>query len=187
MAVVGYARVSSSGQSLEVQEDQLRKAGCERIFAEKRSGTTTDQREKLAEALDWVRDGDVLVVTRLDRLARSVVDLRQIVDHLTAKGVGFRCLQQHIDTTSSEGRLMLGILAAFAEFETDIRKERQREGIDKAKAAGKYRGRPATIDPGEIRRLEAEGLGPAAIAKRLGIGRASVYRIKKVPTPQLTY
>jgi DNA invertase Pin-like site-specific DNA recombinase len=178
VAVVGYARVSSVGQSLEVQEDHLRQAGCERIFAEKRSGTTTEQREKLAEALAWVRDGDVLVITRLDRLARSVVDLRQIIDTLTAKSVGFRCLQQQIDTTSSEGRLMLGILAAFAEFETDIRKERQREGIEKAKQAGKYRGRPATIDPQRIRELEDQGLGPADIARRLGVGRASIYRVR---------
>lgn len=186
MAVVGYARVSSSGQSLEVQEDQLREAGCERIFAEKRSGTSTVGREKLEEALAWVRDGDVLVVTRLDRLARSVVDLRQIVDALTRKGVGFRCLQQHIDTTTSEGRLMLGVLAAFAEFETDIRKERQREGIEKAKAAGRYRGRPQSIDREQVAALEAQGLGPAAIAKRLGIGRASVYRLKKISAENLS-
>lgn len=177
MAVVGYARVSSVGQSLEVQEDQLRAAGCERIFAEKRSGTTTEGRAALDEALRWVRDGDVFVVTRLDRLARSLVDLRRLVDDLTAKGVGFRCLQQHIDTTSSEGRLMLNVLAAFAEFETDIRKERQRDGIEKAKEAGKYRGRPQSIDLGAISALKAEGLGPSAIAKRLGIGRASVYRL----------
>jgi len=179
MAVVGYARVSSAGQSLDVQEDQLRTAGCERIFAEKRSGTSTAGREKLDEALAWVREGDVLVVTRLDRLARSLVDLRQIVDRLTAKGVGFRCLQQHIDTTSSEGRLMLNVLAAFAEFETDIRRERQREGIDKARAAGKYRGRPATIDPAQIKQLEAEGVGPSEIARRLGVGRASIYRLRE--------
>jgi len=178
MAVVGYARVSSEGQSLEVQEDQLRAAGCERIFAEKRSGTSTAGREKLEEALGWVRDGDVLIVTRLDRLARSLVDLRQIVDRLTAKGVGFRCLQQQIDTTSSEGRLMLNVLAAFAEFETDIRRERQREGIDKAKAAGKYRGRPATIDPVQIKQLQTEGVGPSEIARRLGVGRASIYRLR---------
>lgn len=178
MAVVGYARVSSSGQSLEVQEDQLRAAGCERLFSEKKSGTSTAGREKLEEALAWVRDGDVLVVTRLDRLARSAVDLRQILDSLTLKGVGFRCLQQHIDTTTSEGRLMLGVLAAFAEFETDIRRERQREGIEKAKAAGKYRGRPATIDVEAIATLEAQGLGPSAIAKQLGVGRASIYRLR---------
>jgi DNA invertase Pin-like site-specific DNA recombinase len=107
-----------------------------------------------------------------------LVDLRQIVDRLLAKGVGFRCLQQHIDTTSSEGRLMLNILASFAEFETDIRRERQREGIEKAKGAGRYRGRPPSIDLGQIEELAAEGLGPTEIARRLGIGRASIYRLR---------
>lgn len=178
MSVVGYARVSSVGQSLVVQREQLAGAGCERVFEEKRSGTSTEGRDQLAEALDWVRDGDVLVVCRLDRLARSIVDLRKIIDRLTAKGVGFRCLQQPIDTTTTEGRLMLNILAAFAEFETDIRKERQIEGINKAKAEGRYRGRPASIDAAAVAQLEAEGMGASAIAKHLGIGRASVYRVK---------
>lgn len=179
MAVVGYARVSSVGQSLEVQLDQLKAAGCEEIFAEKKSGTTKEGREQLDLALKFVRKGDVFVVCRLDRLARSMTDLRQIVDQLNAKGVDFRCLQQGaIDTTRSEGRLLLNILASFAEFETDIRRERQMDGIAKAKAAGKYRGRQKSVDAAEIARLEAEGLGPAAIAKRLGIGRASVYRAR---------
>lgn len=126
--------------------------------------------------LCYVRMGDVFLVTRLDRLARSLVDLRRIVDMLTEKEVGFRCLQQHIDTTSSEGRLMLNLLGSFAEFETEIRKERQADGIAKAKAAGRYRGRPKSIDPEQIAALKAEGLGASAIAKKLGIGRASVYR-----------
>lgn len=153
MSIVGYARVSSAGQSLEVQREQLLAAGCEQIFEEKRSGTTTDGREQLEAALRYVRKGDVFTCTRLDRLARSLVDLRRIVDQLTEKEVGFRCLQQHIDTTTSEGRLMLNILASFAEFETDIRKERQTDGIAKAKAAGKYRGRPRSIDPDVIATL----------------------------------
>lgn len=176
MSIVGYARVSSAGQSLDVQREQLLAAGAEQIFEEKRSGTTTDGREQLEAALRYVRKGDVFLVTRLDRLARSLVDLRRIVDMLTVKEVGFRCLQQHIDTTSSEGRLMLNLLGAFAEFETEIRKERQADGIAKAKAAGRYRGRPKSIDPEQIAALKAEGLGASAIAKRLGIGRASVYR-----------
>lgn len=180
MALVGYARVSSAGQSLEVQEDLLRAAGCEKVFAEKRSGRTTDGRDALADALEWVRDGDVLIVTRLDRLARSITDLRQIMDRLTAKGVAFRALQQGaIDTSRSDGKLLLNILASFAEFEADIRKERQADGIAKAKAAGVYQGRPATIDPAQVAKLKAEGVGPAEIARRLGIGRASVYRVLK--------
>src|SRR5437879_11071608 len=104
MSLAGYARVSSAGQSLEVQLDQLRQEGCDKIFQEKRSGRTTDGREQLEAALEWVREGDVLVVARLDRLARSMTDLRQIVDRLNAKGVGFRAIQQGaIDTTRSDG------------------------------------------------------------------------------------
>jgi DNA invertase Pin-like site-specific DNA recombinase len=119
----------------------------------------------------------VLIVTRLDRLARSITDLRGIVDRLTVKGVAFRALQQGaIDTTRSDGKLLLNILGSFAEFEADIRRERQADGIAKAKAAGVYKGRPASIDAAEINRLRAEGVGPAEIARRLGIGRASVYR-----------
>jgi DNA invertase Pin-like site-specific DNA recombinase len=179
VALVGYCRVSSTGQSLELQEAQLTEAGCEEIFSEKRSGTSTVGREQLDLALRFVRKGDVLVVTRLDRLARSISDLSKIIDQLAAKQVGFRCLQQGaVDTTKPEGRLMLQLLGCFAEFETAIRKERQREGIEKAKADGRYRGRPKSIDPAAIISLEAQGLGPSAIAKHLGIGRASVYRLR---------
>jgi DNA invertase Pin-like site-specific DNA recombinase len=142
------------------------------------TGTTTAGREQLALALDYVREGDVLVVTRLDRLSRSLTDLRLTVDRLTAKRVGFRALQQSgIDTTRPEGKLMLAMLGAFAEFETDIRKERQLEGIAKAKEAGVYKGRKASVPATEVRRLAAEGVGPTEIGKRLGIGRASVYRV----------
>jgi DNA invertase Pin-like site-specific DNA recombinase len=177
MALVGYARVSSAGQSLEVQLEQLKAAGCEEIFAEKRTGTTTQGREQLDLALRFVRRGDILIVTRLDRLARSITDLSRVVDVLADKEVGFRCLQQGaVDTTKPEGRLMLNLLGCFAEFETAIRKERQREGIEKAKADGRYRGRPRAIDPSEVVRLSSEGLGATEIARRLGIGRASVYR-----------
>ena len=177
MPLIGYARVSSSGQSLEVQRDQLLAAGCSRIFEEKRSGLSQDGREQLAFALDYVRDGDVLVVTRLDRLARSITDLRQIVDRLTTKEVGFRALQQgDLDTSTSNGRLMLNMLGAFAEFEGDLRRERQREGIDRAKANGIYKGRKPSVPVDEVRKLKAEGMAPTEIAKRLNVGRASVYR-----------
>lgn len=174
---IGYARVSSVSQSLDLQLEALAAAGCERVFSEKRSGTTTDGRDALEQALDFAREGDTLIVTRLDRLARSMLDLKQIVAGLASKGVTFRCLQQGaIDTTRSDGKLLLNILASFAEFETDLRRERQRDGIDKAKAAGVYKGRPVSIEGDRIRAMHAEGTGPAAIARALGIGRASVYR-----------
>ena len=175
--IVGYARVSTTDQDLTIQMDALAAAGCERVFEEKRSGTTTAGREKLADCLDFVREGDILLVTRLDRIARSQHDLHAIVRKLSDKGVGFRCTEQGgVDTTTSTGKLLLGILATVAEFETDLRRERQMEGIAKAKTAGIYKGRKKTIDDAEVRRLSLEGNGPAAIAKELGINRASVYR-----------
>jgi DNA invertase Pin-like site-specific DNA recombinase len=175
--LVGYARVSSEGQSLDIQLDALKAAGCEKVFSEKMSGRSTTDREQLSMALDFVRESDVLICTRLDRLARSVGDLHNIIEKLTSKGVAFRCLNQSgVDTDSSTGRLMLAILGAVACFENDIRRERQIEGIAKAKLAGKYRGRPATIDPNRVKELRQSGMGPAAIARELGIGRASVYR-----------
>ena len=177
MALIGYARVSSVGQSLEIQEAALSDAGCDKVFAEKRSGLTAMGRQQLEDALDYVREGDTFIVTRLDRLARSVSDLFAIIERLQGKGVAFRCLQQSgVDTDSSTGRLMMAILGAVAAFEADIRKERQMEGIAKAKAAGVYKGRKPSIDGEEVRRLHNEGVGPAEIARRLKIGRASVYR-----------
>lgn len=158
--------------------EQLRAAGCTKIFEEKISGTSQQGRAQLALALDYVRDGDDFLVTRLDRLARSMTDLREIVDRLVAKKVEFKAIQQGaIDTSSSGGRLMLNMLAAVAEFEGDLRRERQSEGIAKAKAEGRYRGRPKSIDQEEVVRLLGEGHGPTAVAKMLGVGRASVYRV----------
>jgi len=178
MAVIGYARVSSTGQSLEVQLDKLREAGADETFSEKRSGTAGTERAELDAALRFVRKGDVLVVTRMDRLARSVSDLRTVVDDLDRRGVGFRVLDQAaVDTTTANGRLMLNMLAAFAEFETDLRRERQREGIEKARKRGVYKGRPATLSRDDVAALKAQGIGPTEIAKRLGIARASVYRL----------
>lgn len=175
--LVGYARVSSTGQSLDIQNEALADAGCEKVFAEKVSGRSTRDREQLATALDFVRDGDTLVVTRLDRLARSVADLHRIIERLTEKKVAFRCLNQSgVDTDSSTGRLMLAILGAVACFESDIRAERQREGIQKAKVEGKYKGRKPTVDVTRVKTLRDDGLGPSQIAREMGIGRASVYR-----------
>lgn len=179
--IIGYARVSTSGQDLDVQRQLLTDAGCDKLFVEKASGSSQEGRVELANALDYVREGDTFVITRLDRLARSMSDLRDIIDRLIAKQVAFKALQQGaIDTSNSSGRLMLNMLAAFADFETDLRRERQREGIEKAKAAGVYRGRKKSIDEAEVQRLLGEGAGPSEVAKRLGIGRASVYRIKNL-------
>lgn len=175
--LVGYARVSSVGQSLDIQLAALTDAGCEKVFAEKKSGTTASSRHELGECLDFVRHGDTLVVTRLDRLARSVADLFAIIERLQKSGVGFRCLQQAgVDTDSSTGRLMLAVLGAVAAFESDIRRERQMEGIARAKAAGVYKGRKPSVDVAKVRELYAAGTRPTAIATQLGIGRASVYR-----------
>jgi DNA invertase Pin-like site-specific DNA recombinase len=180
--IVGYARVSSAGQSLEVQLTALKAAGAEKVFAEKRSGTQAGDRPALQDALDFVREGDELICVRLDRLARSVSDLLNICERLVAKNVTFCCIEQGgVDVTSSTGKLMLTILGAVAAFENDIRRERQRDGIEAAKAAGVYKGGTARIDPTEVRALKAEGLGPSEIASKLKIGRASVYRLLAEP------
>ncbi len=147
------------------------------IRAEKRSGTSTDGRAELRTILDFVRKGDVLIVTRIDRLARSIADLASIVRELESKGAALKAIEQPIDTSSAAGRAFLQMLGVFAEFETAIRRERQLEGIEAAKAKGVYKGRPATIKAADIAKLKAEGLGASAIAKRLKIGRASVYRV----------
>ncbi len=175
--LVGYARVSTKDQDLSIQHDALREAGCERIFSEKKSGRSTGDRPALAEAIEFARAGDTLIVTRLDRLARSTQDLHNILGVLDQREVGFRCLAQSgVDTTTSTGKLTLAILGAVAAFEADLRAERQAEGIAKAKADGKYRGRSPSIDYAKVKKLHAQGNNPTEIAHLLGIGRTSVYR-----------
>jgi DNA invertase Pin-like site-specific DNA recombinase len=176
-AMVGYARVSTTDQDLGIQEAALRSAGCKKLFSEKKSGTTTNGRKELSALLEFVREGDVVMVTRIDRLARSIADLASIVRLLESKRVGLRATEQPIDTSSAAGKAFLQMLGVFAEFETNIRRERQLEGIAKAKAAGVYRGRPASIDANQVRALRAEGYGPSEIARRMKIGRATVYRV----------
>jgi len=177
--LIGYARVSSTGQSLDLQIEALAAVGCEKIYSEKRSGRTAKDRPELTRAIDQLRPGDQFIVTRLDRLARSVGDLHALIAQITEAGASFRCLQQGgVDTATSTGKLMLAILGAVAEFENDIRRERQREGIEKAKVRGVYRGRPATIDGAAIERLSREGAGATAIARQLGVSRATVYRLR---------
>jgi DNA invertase Pin-like site-specific DNA recombinase len=176
MTVIGYARVSTTDQNLDVQESALRVAGCDLIRSEKRSGTTTAGREELRIVLDFIRSGDVLMVTRIDRLARSIGDLQDIVRAVKAKGASLKATEQPIDTGTAAGKCFLDMLGVFAEFETNLRKERQLEGIADAKARGVYRGRKASIDAEKVKALKADGMGASAIAKALRIGRASVYR-----------
>jgi len=174
--IVGYARASSADQSLDIQLEALSSAGASKTFSEKLSGTKASNRQELHRAIEFVREGDTLLITRLDRLARSVADLETIVATLKAKGVHLKATQQPIDTSTPAGVAFLQMLGVFAQFETAIRKERQLEGIAKAKEEGVYRGRKATIDTDRIRSMKAEGQTPTDIAKALGIHRASVYR-----------
>lgn len=174
--IVGYARVSTIDQNLDVQLDELKAHGCERIFADKATGTNT-ARAGLMEMMEFMRDGDTLVVSRLDRFARSLTDLYAMLEKLTARGVAFHCLRQSIDTSTSTGKLTLAILGAVAEFENDLRRERQRDGIEKAKTRGAYQGRAASIDRETVHRLIGEGFSPSAIARQLNVSRTSVYRI----------
>jgi DNA invertase Pin-like site-specific DNA recombinase len=181
LMLIGYARTSTLDQraGLEAQTRDLTAIGCERIFEEQVSSVDVVRRERLAEALAFARQGDTLVVTKLDRLARSVAHLVDLLGQLEAKGVALRILAMGIDTSTPTGRLMLTILGGVAEFEREIMLERQREGIAKAKAEGKYKGRAPTAraKADDVVKLHREGIGGTEIAKRLGIGRASVYRI----------
>lgn len=177
MAVYGYARVSTVDQDLSVQQDALKAAGCEIIRAEKVSGTSTQNREELKTLMAFLRPGDELIVTRVDRLARSVLDLQQIVKELRDKQVQLKATEQPIDTSTPAGKCFLDMLGVFAEFETNLRRERQMEGIAKAKERGTYRGRKASIDVEKVQRLKEQGMGASQIAKELGISRASVYRV----------
>jgi DNA invertase Pin-like site-specific DNA recombinase len=183
MTVIGYARVSTTDQDLSIQESALRAAGCEVIRAEKRSGTTTQGREELRTVLDFLRKGDVLKVTRIDRLARSIGDLQDIVRAIKARGASLKATEQPIDTSTAAGKCFLDMLGVFAEFETNLRRERQLEGIAKAKAEGIYKGRPASIDVAQVREMKAGGMGATAIAKALSIHRASVYRLLEDGSP----
>lgn len=179
MATYGYARVSTNVQNLDVQLEALTNAGCSIIRSEKISANSRADRIELKNLLEFLREGDELVVTRIDRLARSVRDLQNIVHELTVKGVALKVTQQPIDTSTVVGKCFLDMLGVFAEFETNLRKERQMEGISKAKARGVYRGRKPSVDYAEVRRLHEQGIGATKISQELGIGRASVYRAIK--------
>ena len=178
--IVGYARVSSIGQDHATQVDRLKAAGADKVYSEKQSGLDKE-RPVLEETLRFVREGDVLIVTKLDRLARSASHLHKIVEDLDGKGVGFRVLDDPtLDTTTRTGKLVFGILASIAEFETALRKERQLEGIAKAKAEGRTGGRPAQITQGvkeEIMQLRSGGASVRQIAAEVGFSKSAVQKV----------
>lgn len=180
MAIVGYARVSSTSQDYATQVEKLTAAGATKIFSEKLSGLDRD-RPELARCLEYVRESDTLIITKLDRLARSTVQLHQIVEELNAKDVGFKVLDDSgVDTTTRTGRLVFGILASIAEFETALRKERQLEGIAKAKAEGRATGRPVQVDDDVVARIKqakAEGHSVRQIAALVGFAKSTVQKV----------
>lgn len=175
---IGYARTSTFEQvaGLEAQKRELKAAGCKKIFAEQVSSVA--QRDQLEAAIDYLREGDSLVVTKLDRLARSMRDLLATADRISAKGASLRILEMNLDTSTATGKLMFNVLGSVAEFEREMMLERQREGVAKAKAEGKFKGRAPTAraKAGEVEAMLAAGERPADVAKKLGIGRSSVYR-----------
>jgi Site-specific recombinases, DNA invertase Pin homologs len=180
MSVIGYARTSTVDQaySYQAQQDQLKQAGCNRVFAEQVSAVA-QERPEFDKALDYAREGDTLVVCKLDRLARSLADLMDITRTLEKRGVSLRVLDMGLDTSTAHGRMVVGIIGSVAQFERELMLERQRIGIERAKAEGKYKGRkPTAMEKAEeVRDLAAQGVPKTEIAKRLGIGRASVYRV----------
>lgn len=178
MAIVGYARVSTVEQNLTAQLEQLQAAGCEKVFQEKASGAK-DDRPELSAMLDYVRENDTVICCKLDRIARSTKHLLEVVETLEKKKVSFKVLNINLDTGTPTGKLMLSMLAAIGQFEREMMLERQREGIRIAKEAGAYKGRKATAraKSAEVMQLIGEGVTREEVAKRLGIGIASVYRI----------
>lgn len=177
MATVGYARVSSTGQSLDVQLEKLKE--CDKVYQEKKSGRT-DNREQLQQCLEYVRDGDVFVVTKLDRLGRSTRDLLNIVNRLESKGVQLRVLDQNLDTGTPAGKLMFTLLGAIAEFENDLRKERQADGIALAKSRGVQLGRKSLLSDAqvsEMRQKRQDGTLIRDLMNEYGLSKASVYRL----------
>ena len=175
----GYARTSTTEQNPEAQVKALQAAGCDVIRTEQKTGTKLEGRTELQTLLEFMRAGDVLVVTRVDRLARSIIDLQTIVQTLADRGVTLQCTEQPVDTTTAAGKCFLDMLSVFATFEYNLRKERQAEGIANAKAKGIYKGRPRQIDREEVRAMKESGMSAIEISNRLGIARAHVYRCLK--------
>jgi len=177
---IGYARVSSTGQNLEAQIELLKKAGCEKIFQEKKSGTKRADRTELENALEFVREGDTFLVTRLDRCSRNTLDLYKILELLNSKKVSFKATEQEFDTSTSTGKLMMGLLSVIAEFETDLRAERQAEGIKSALARGvKFGAKRKMTDEQVAEAMELQKKGEMTnqqIADMFGVGRSTLLR-----------
>ena len=177
---IGYARVSSTGQNLEAQVELLKRAGCEKIFQEKKSGTKRTDRTELENALDFVREGDTFLVTRLDRCSRNTLDLYKILELLNSKKVSFKATEQEFDTSTSTGKLMMGLLSIIAEFETDLRAERQAEGIKSALARGvKFGAKRKMTDEQVVEVMELQKKGEMTnqqIADRFEVGRSTLLR-----------
>ena len=176
MAKVGYARVSSLSQSTDIQKEALTKAGCNPVRTEKKSGSTTEGRTELATILDFLQSGDVLCVHKLDRLGRNTRDVLNLVHELSERGCSLQVLEPAIDTSGPMGTMMLTVLGMVSEMELGFIKERQRAGIEKAKANGVYKGRPMSLDYDKIKQLKAEGMGATAIARELGCSRGAIYK-----------
>lgn len=177
--LVGYARVSTQDQDPELQVDALRKAGCEKIFTEKASGAKRDRPELMA-ALEYARDGDTIVVWKLDRLARSLKQLIETVENLEDRGIGFKSVTETIDTTTSGGKLVFTIFAALAEFERSIIQERTRAGLEAARSRGRIGGRPRSVSDEDIAAARAMLKNPEItvkkVAERIGCSEATLYR-----------
>ncbi len=189
--IIGYARVSTEEQSMQTQVEQLKAAGCDRIIEETGSGKSLDDRDGLRAIMLLVGAGDTVVVTKLDRLARSTIDMLRLVELFTQRGAGMRSLGEGwADTTTPAGNLIITVMAGVAQFERERMLERQKDGIARARAANKYRGRPATFDAETARRLKKAGIGVTEIARRLKCDRETVYRaLRSAPVadpPRLT-
>jgi len=181
MSKIGYARVSSTGQSLQVQLEKLKSAGCDKIYREKRSGKTA-ARPEFQNCMGYLREGDTLIITRLDRLARSVIHLAQVATRFQQENIDLIVIDQAIDTSTPTGRLMFNMLAAIAEFETDLRSERQVEGIAKAKNNGVKFGRPSKLTENikhDIYVKRQDGATIGQLAKDFNFGEATIYRVLK--------
>lgn len=175
---IGYARTSTVDQNLDAQIEALAAAGCGMVRKEQRSGATLEGRPELKTILDFIHPGETLVVTRIDRLARSMQDLQTIVARLKEKGAHLAATEQPVDTSTAAGKAFFDMLGVFAEFETNLRRERQTEGIKAAKRKGVYRGRPPKIDMAAIQAKLGAGLSPTEIAREMGISRGTVYKAK---------